>query len=237
VTIHIFARQHPGTAGYLAFLGWTLLMVALLPAERLPWLGALILLCALTGQGNALSMLASWRMWAMLLSLIIISPFLLGEPDIIWGGLGLSSEGFWMGVWMALRALCISLAFSISIGALSVSQLTSLFERAGIKGLGFALGVALNMMSLLGEVVSVTYHTCRLRGGFRRRVWANSRRMLIDIITSALRHGDDVVLAASVRAFDPDAENAPVDTSVSITRADIVLIRFLSALTVLFVLI
>jgi len=44
---------------------------------------------------------------------------------------------------MALRAVCLSLAFSVSAGALSTSEMVHLFEEIGMKGLGFSLGVAL----------------------------------------------------------------------------------------------
>ena len=211
-TERMTARVEPprllGVWGHLAILGWVLVMVALLPAGRLPWLAGLILLLAAIQRGEALSALSGWRLWLLLASIVTISPFIIGKPDMAWMGISLSREGLAAGVSMALRALCISLAFAASIGALSVTQMTGLFERIGLRGMGFALGVALNMLTLLGDVVSVTYHSCRLRGGFRRNIWGNSRRMLIAILVSSLRHADDVVLAASARAFDLDSDSA-----------------------------
>ena len=223
-------RNCLGTWGHLGFLIWTLLMVGFMPAGRLPWLAAIILLFALLNRISIWPMLTNWRLWAMLLPIVVISPFILGEPDTKVWILQLSSQGFWAGIWMALRALCITMAFGATFGALSVSQLSSLFETFGLKGVGFALGVALNMVTLLGEVVSVTYHTCRLRGGFRRNVFSNAQRFLIGTITSALQHGDNVVLAAAARAFDPERRTAP--TGISITRADAILLILLAGLSI-----
>lgn len=180
-------------------------MVALLPAGRVPALaGAVTLFAAITCR-RALATLSNRKTWILLLSLVLISAFTLGEKDLAWGFLRLSSAGLRAGIEMSLRGLAILLAFAASIGALSVSALSQLFEKMGMKGLGFALGVAMNMTTVLGEVSSTAYHTLRLRGGFRRPRFLieDTRLLLLGIFTNALRHGDDVVLAASARAYDP----------------------------------
>jgi energy-coupling factor transporter transmembrane protein EcfT len=104
---------------------------------------------------------------------------------------------------MALRALCLTVAFSVALDALSVSEMARLFEMVGLKGLGFALGVALNLLPTLRETATTAYHTLRLRGGFRRRPWQTLKLFLVTVIANALRHSDDVVNAAAARAFEP----------------------------------
>jgi energy-coupling factor transporter transmembrane protein EcfT len=107
-----------------------------------------------------------------------------------------------MGLWMAVRALCLTVAFGAALSALSVSEMARLFETVGLKGLGFALGVALNLLPALQENATATYHTLRLRGGFRHP-WQALRLFLVTVIANALRHSDDVVNAAAARAFEP----------------------------------
>ena len=189
--------------GYLVFLLWTLLLVGLLPDQRVTLLLSSVLLFALLTGGGGLCSLRRPRFWTLILSALALGPLVLGEKDLAWGWLRLSRVGFWMGLWMALRALCLTVAFSVALNALSVSEMARLFETVGLKGLGFALGVALNLLPTLRENATAAYHTLRLRGGFRRRPWQALKLFLITVIANALRHSDDVVNAAYARAFEP----------------------------------
>ena len=188
--------------GYLAFLLWTLLLVGLLPDQRVTLLLGSVLFFALLTGGHGLRPLCRPRFWTLILSALALGSLVLGEKDLAWGWLRLSRAGFWMGLWMALRALCLTVAFSIAISALSVSEMARLFETVGLKGLGFALGVALNLLPTLQENAATTYHTLRLRGAFRRP-WQALKLFLVTVIANALRHSDDVVNAAATRAFEP----------------------------------
>jgi energy-coupling factor transporter transmembrane protein EcfT len=196
--------------GYLFFLLWTLLLVSLLPDQRVTLLLGSVLLFALLTGGGGLRPLRRPRFWILILSALALGPLVLGEKDLTWGWLPggatvphLSRAGFWMGLWMALRALCLTVAFSVALNALSVSEMARLFETVGLKGLGFALGVALNLLPTLRETAMAAYHTLRLRGGFRRRPWQALKLFLVTVIANALRHSDDVVNAAAARAFEP----------------------------------
>jgi energy-coupling factor transporter transmembrane protein EcfT len=195
-------QLNPGS--YLAFLLWALLLVAVLPDHQLALLLPLVVAFGwLSGRG-ALRVLASRRFWLFILSTLAIAPFILGEADLRWGMLRISRAGLETGAWMATRAATLMLAFSASLGALSVAQMMGLFERLGLRGLGFALGVALNLGPVLRDTVEAAYHTLRLRGGFRRPI-QTARLFLVTVIANGVRYGDDVVQAASARAFDPAA--------------------------------
>lgn len=195
-------RRWLGPGSYLAFLVWALSLVALLPDGRIAPLLVAVLAFGLLDGGQGLSPLRKGRFWLLTLSIVAVSVLVLGEADLTWGWLRLSRAGFEMGLRMALRAVCLSLAFSVSVGVLSTSEMIHLFEGFGLKGLGFSLGVALNLLSTLGETIEAAYHTIRLRGGFRHP-WPALRLFLITVIANALRYGDDVVRAASARGFDP----------------------------------
>jgi len=196
-------QPEPSSWTHLFFLIWTLVLVAILPDERVGFLAGIVLLFILLTGSQGLFTLSDRRLWIGMLLLLAISAFVLGKADWHWGMLQLSLSGLQTGLCMALRALCLTLAFGGSSSVLSASEMSRLFDSLGLKGLGFALGVALNAITPLGEVVHIAYHSCRLRGGFRRHLWLNTRRLLISALTNAIRYGDDVVLAASARAFDP----------------------------------
>ena len=207
--------------GYLVFLLWTLILVGLLPDQRVALLLGSVLLFALLTGGDGLRPLRQPRFWTLILSALALGPLVLGAQkeqwDLAWGWLRLSRDGFWMGLWMALRALCLTVAFSVALNALSVSEMARLFETVGLKGLGFALGVALNLLPPLRENATAAYHTLRLRGGFRRRPWQALKLFLITVIANALRHSDDVVNAAAARAFEPTVRQGEM---VRFQRAD-----------------
>ena len=210
--------------GYLVFLLWTLILVGLLPDQRVALLLGSVLLFALLTGGDGLRPLRQPRFWTLILSALALGPLVLGVADcksatsmLVWGWLRFSRDGFWMGLWMALRAFCLTVAFSVALNALSVSEMARLFETVGLKGLGFALGVALNLLPTLRETSEATYHTLRLRGGFRRRPWQALKLFLITVIANALRHSDDVVNAAAARAFEPTVRQGEM---VRFQRAD-----------------
>ena len=105
------------SGSYLCFLLWTLLLVALLPDGR-QWLLLVIVVAFGWLSGRAVfQVLASRRFWLFILSILAMSPFVLGEADIRWGMLRLSWTGLETGLWMAVRAATLMLAFSVSLGA------------------------------------------------------------------------------------------------------------------------
>ncbi len=144
------------------------------------------------------------RFWIFILSAVALGPFLIGEPDGMLGPWAVSRMGLVAGLEMGARAAGLTLAFSLGLAALSLSDVTGLFDRLGLRGLGFAAALALNLLGTLQEMASVTWQTIRLRGGMRRPVTA-LRLFLITTVANTLRYGDDVVNAATVRAFDPAA--------------------------------
>ena len=217
----------PGS--YLAFLLWSLLLVALLPDNRLWLLLIVVLAFGWLNERAGWRVLTHHRFWLFILSTLALAPFILGEADVHWGGLRLSRAGLEAGLWMAVRAVTLILAFSVSLEVLSVTQMVHLFDALGLRGLGFALGVALNLGPVLRATMEAAYHTLRLRGGFCRPV-QSLRLFLVTVIANALRYGDDVVKAALARAFDPAA--TPPRINRILDRADQIFIAGLVAVGV-----
>lgn len=207
--------------GYLIFfLGTT--VTAILARDGTVLLVFLAtLLFAGVFHSRALELLRSRRVWLFIVPTLLLSPLVIGEPDLEILGLHLSRAGFWAGLWMALRALCIALAASVFARAVSVSQLAELLEGMRLKGLGFALGVATNMLPTIQEMMQTSYQAIRLRGGFRTGKLRTLKLLLVTVIAGSLRRGDDIVSAAEARAFDPAQSHG---SSISVTPADLVLV-------------
>jgi energy-coupling factor transporter transmembrane protein EcfT len=201
--------------GYLGFTIWGLILALTLEGWGLAALVALELLFGIEWSQAGLRPLCRARFWIFIAAALALGPFVArGEDQIVeaaapfWAGsLALLATGLRPGLAMAGRALALTLAFSLGLSALSVSDVIALFERFRLTGLGFALGVAMNLFNTLHEMARVTFETIKLRGGLRRPLLA-LRLFLITILSNTLRYGDQIVNAAMVRAFDPNAERS-----------------------------
>lgn len=153
---------------------------------------------------SALRPLLRGRWLIALLLLILPSAFWVGTPDMVLAGVMVSQSGLHLGVEMACRATTIVIVMSIFSQSISVMELTYLLDRYGLRGLGFAIGVGFHALPTLKQRFVTAYAALRLRGGFRRRRWRAIQLLLITVVTGALRYGEEVVLAAEARAFDPN---------------------------------
>jgi energy-coupling factor transporter transmembrane protein EcfT len=206
--------------GYLFFFVGTAVVAVLAREARV----ALVLLetvaFAALFRPPALRLLGRRQLWLFMLPTLLLSPLVIGEPDLYLWRLHLSHEGFYAGLWMVCRALSIALAAMVFSRSVSVSQLAGLLEGMRLKGLGFALGVATNMLPTIQETIQTSYQAMRLRGGFRSHRWRTVKLLLVTVIAGSLRRGDDIVLAAETRAFDPAR---PLQGSVVPVPADLAL--------------
>jgi energy-coupling factor transporter transmembrane protein EcfT len=219
-------RASLSSCGYLFFfLGTVVTAIVAREIEAVLVLVATVAFAALFHR-KSLRFLLRWQLWVFVLPTLALSPLLIGERDTLVWGLSLSQEGFWAGLWMVIRALSIALAAAVFSSAVSVSQMVQLFEGMRLKGLGFALGVATNVLPTIQETMDTSYQAMRLRGGFRSRRLHTLKLLLVTVIASSLRRGDDIVWAAEARAFDPaNSQTVPLP----IAGADVALAALMSA--------
>jgi energy-coupling factor transporter transmembrane protein EcfT len=147
---------------------------------------------------EGLAVLASRRLWLFMGILVSSVTWFWGFGD---GIQATAYEGLWVGLAMALRAVTILVAVAGFAASVSVSELAGLMEKAGLKGLGFATGVAFNMLPIVRATATNAYQAIRLRGGFRRRRMRSLGLLLITVMTNSLRQAEDIVTAAEARAF------------------------------------
>jgi energy-coupling factor transporter transmembrane protein EcfT len=195
-------RREPrlGTLGYLGCLVFSLAVAVLAQGWRVAIACGLTLVLAAVFYPSGLRSLLSRRL-GLFLGLLLVPAALFGPGDWTLGRVTLSLQGLLAGTYMALRAITILVAVTGFAASVSVSELSGLLERAGLKGLGFALGVAFNMLPIVQETATNAYQALRLRGGFRRQRWRAVRLLLITVLVNSLRHAEDIVNAAEARAF------------------------------------
>lgn len=193
----------PSVYGYVLLLIWAVAATLALSDWRAAWvLGALLAVRLFLGaQGNGPSLRVQWR-WLAILGTLLLVPWLLAGEGGRWAG-------FLLGLQMALRAGTVLVAAHLFASAVSVAELTALLEGLGTRGLGFAVGVAFNLLPTVQEMARTTYHAMRLRGAFRRPGPRVARLFLVTLVVGALHHADEIVAAAEARAFDPE-EPVPV---------------------------
>jgi len=124
-----------GVWGYLSFLAWAVVTAILAPGARgLLVLGLVVAFCAFFCAGS-LRLVRRPDFWLLVASALLLSPFFIGEKDMTLWGLNLSRQGFWMGLWMTVRALSIALAFNTlpTIQEIIGDSFTAMRLRGGFR--------------------------------------------------------------------------------------------------------
>jgi len=153
-----------------------------------------------------LRVLTMRRTW-ILLAIIVLSSTLVGsDPVVTFGPLGISGSGALLGANMVMRALIIIVAVTGLVSTVPVDRIGAALERVGLHGLGFAVGVAFNLLPLVQHQLVTSWQAMRLRAGLPRPISA-ARILLVAAGSSGLRCADEVVLAAEARAFAPGAHS------------------------------
>jgi energy-coupling factor transporter transmembrane protein EcfT len=196
-----------GSLGHLSIFLWAMGMVLLPPLERgiisaLFTLGVLIVTYPF-----ALHRFARPRWLIILGSLFLVNLFFgIPEDGADWMVLGLpvSSIALFNGAQMTLRAIVILLAADGLSSSVNITEMAGLLERSGLQGLGFSIGVATNLLPDLRQSSTNAWHSLRMRGGLRANWWRGIQLLLLTVLSNSLRHAEEIVLAAEVRAFRPE---------------------------------
>lgn len=196
-----------GNLGHFAIFLSALFAILWPPVAReiiptISMLGALVVM-----YPGALRRLMRTRWLIILGSLFLINVFF-GvtdeSPDLMMLGFQLSSASVVNGVLMTLRAVVILMAADGLSNSVSIVEVAGLFERGGLRGLGFSIGVATNLLPDLRHSSLTAWHSLRMRGGLRAQWWRGVQLLVLTIISNALRHAEEIVLASEVRAFRPE---------------------------------
>lgn len=207
-------RATLGTPGHLAVFTGALALVMLAPVARLPWAAAGCLVVLGLLYPAALRRMARLRFLILVLLLSLPPLFLVGEPNRSLLGVPYSTEGLANSLQIALRILVVLAAIQGLTGAVDIASIAGLLERLGLRGLGFSIGVALNLLPSLQQALLNTWRSLQMRGGFREQRWKGLRLLAITVIAGALSRSEEIALAAEARAFSPErARSLPIQRS------------------------
>jgi len=200
-------RPQVGSLGHLGIFVWALGMVLLPPMERgiMPALFTLGVLSLI--YPFALRRLAQPR-WLIIFGSLFLVNMLFAAPaqasDWMILGLPVSSITILNSAQMTLRAMVILLAADGLSSSVNITEMAGLLERSGLQGLGFSIGVAANLLPDLRQSSTNAWHSLRMRGGLRANAGRGIQLLLLTVLSNSLRHAEEIVLAAEVRAFRPE---------------------------------
>jgi len=200
-----------GTVGYLAVAICSVIAVLITPAQRLPLVAAGWLVVAFLLYRGALRRLLGLRWVVMIVLLALPTLFLVGDLDRTLFGIRYSTEGVAAAMQIALRMLVVLAAIQGLNSKVDIASVAGLLERAGMRGLGFSMGVALNLLPALLQSAQNSWRSLRMRGGLRKRRRRALLLLAVTIATGALSRSEEIGLAAEARAFSPErARSIPV---------------------------
>jgi energy-coupling factor transporter transmembrane protein EcfT len=193
-----------GTISYVAIFLGLILGVMLAPKEQL-WMFAIVYLL-IAGMVFPISFKRIFKPSRLILWFFFIIPpiFYLGEIDRSLWGIGYSSQGALASLQFAVRLLVVLVTVNGFTAAIDIVSVAGLLERFGMQGLGFSLGVALNLLPTLQQSSLNTWHSLRMRGGLRRERWRGLQLFIITVMTNTLRRAEEIALAAEGRGFSPE---------------------------------
>ncbi len=203
------AASRLGSVGHLVIFIWAVLLVVMtaMKATFLPAALGLVVLGAL--HPASLKRLLDLRMLVLLGLLFFMNLFFGGgEVDGALFGIRLSTANLLSGLQMVLCAALILLASANLAASVDISEVAGLLERLGMRGLGFSVGVATNLLPDLYRSSGNAWNSLRMRGGLRARWLRGLQLLFITVLANAIRHSEEIVLAAESRAYDPARSRA-----------------------------
>jgi energy-coupling factor transporter transmembrane protein EcfT len=201
-----------GSLGHLVIFLWSLGVVLLTQLRGGYLIAGICVLFLSMVYPSALKRILRPR-WLILLGILMVISILFGggKPDWEVFGFQVSTGNIIAGVKMTLSAIVILIAADGLASSMDITEIAGLFERLGLQGLGFSLGVAVNQLPNLRQSSTNAWHSLRMRGGMRAQWWRGLQLLLLTILTNALRRSEDIVLAAEARAFRPErSRTAPL---------------------------
>lgn len=209
------SRPRLGIVGALAVLVATAAAAATLPTEGVAaWL-LLLNLMALWLAPAALRRMAGPQ--TLLILLLLGGASWLGQTL---AGSAEAPDPAALALHIVMRVGAMLLALGLVAYSLPLEQFAAGLERLGLKGFGFALGVAVNSLPVALRTLHDTRRALKLRRPWARgrlRAW---RLAATTVVARMLGAAEDTVAAAQARGYDPRRRTNP---PVAVGAGDIVL--------------
>ena len=203
-----------GTIGHLGLFFWCLCMLLLSPPTKVLWSAVPCILVLIIVYPRAWKNILTSRRLGLLLILVIPPLFLLGETDQVFLGIRISTTGLEASRLIFIRYLVVMYALEGFTTSVDISSIAGLLERGGLKGLGFSMGVALNLIPSLQISITQSWQSLKMKGGLRKKRWRGVMLFGLTAISNVIVNAEEIALAAESRAFTPGITRpAPIKKS------------------------
>lgn len=162
--------------------------------------------------------------WFLIFAVFLVVPLaFIGGPRTweLAPGISLSPAGLELGLGMLGRSVVLWMSAATVVASLSLAEWSAIFERLGLKGLGFSVGVAFHMLPTVLASAGDAWHALRMRGGLAAYGREAPQLVLTTVVSGALRHVDEIAAAAQARGYDPGKPPPPLKP---ITATDLALV-------------
>lgn len=183
-------------------------LAIILHGDTLFLIGALAFIVSLLVDGP----LGKAKRWLISLGVVtLLSAFLLGDKTRTLWFISYSPEGLLAGLEMATRALMVLTGTRFLTNHLSPVALTAVLEKR-FTGLGFALGIAFNIISELTKrlwEIAICFN--QRRNG--RIALSDFKRFLLAVFIDVLNAADELAVAARLRGLTQQVPKFPLHKS------------------------
>jgi energy-coupling factor transporter transmembrane protein EcfT len=199
----------PGVVGRVGGLILAVAFVAFADGARLAVATLLCLAASAVWHPLGYRVLGRRAVWLFLL-LLVLPPIAFTAPRTLeLGALAVSGDGLALAATVLARAVVIAVAAAGFAATVSARALADMFEWCGLRGVGFALGVAIHALPRTTHIWTTSARALRLRGGFRAHRVRDLALLAMTVVGNALRHADEVVEAAQARGYAPGRRQVP----------------------------
>lgn len=192
-----------GTVGHCGLFLWCLGVMMLSPSDKIFWTSVLCALVLVIVYPSSWKNILTKRRLGLLVILVIPPLFLSGEADQLFQEIRISTAGIKVSSQIFFRYIVVLYALEGLTSAIDISSIAGLFERIGLHGIGFSMGVALNLLPNLQKSITQSWHSLKMKGGLRKKRWRGLKYFTLTAITNVLINVEEIALAAESRAFNP----------------------------------
>ena len=191
-----------GTIGHLGLFIWSLVIMMFSASKMIFWSAALCILVLVVIYPRTWRSVLTMRRLTLLLILVIPPLFFFGEIDHEFLGIGISTTGLHTSRQIFLRFLVVMYALEGFTNSVDITSIAGLLERCGLHGLGFSMGVAINLIPTLQKSITRSWQSLKMKGGLRKKRWRGLMLFMLTAVTNVLVNAEDMALAAESRAFN-----------------------------------
>lgn len=138
-------------------------------------------------------------LWLLLAVLMVLPPLAIAPRDATLWRVPYNAPLLWEGLAMVCRGSTVTVALLLLGRGVSPASIQRAFARLGLRQVGLAVAVALDLLPVTRRAFLRTTLALRLRGGLGRRLPYNLGRLVVAVLVQTVRLSEHVAEALLLR--------------------------------------